>query len=862
MASITLAGTLLDPNSDLSVGDEIRFTHQSTTGQTVKSAVSLVSIPPNGTYSVPLQYGLVLVEYKDIRSTHFKNLGIVTVNGSTTATSIPEILNSAVPVTNPVILEMEALITDARDSYKNGVLTFSTYALLTAFTPATLDHQLSSFKVTNDSNTSLNGYYSWVSGTTYTKNSSLFFGEVVAGDVEGVEGGKIRSAIDITADRVTNYLDLLSVYNELGTENSYSIIEKTLVNVGDYVELQAQSLSTSASDDAYLLSPDASFHKFGWLSDTIVGLRLSSNTVQFNTAQITRTDNLLYKLVRTSDGYELFIGGLSQGTVVHDFDFSIKYVSANLNNPVYSSYKISNININVSGVLTSYTDLAAKSYSVNVDSVDLNAKQADMTTAELNIATLTSTIDILSAASNKTSLYNSTADVSSSIIDKTLSTTGDYLEITARGLSSNVTSDLTYFVNPNVSFNRFAFINSTTFQLRLSGASTSNYDITGVVPTDYNVYKLVKTSTGYELFLNSVSKGDIANAIDFNIYTFGANTANNGIGKWEIDSATINISGASTLYTNLSQQPYSTNVLQGSGDAESVNSECYIRKELSISATVPERIHVYTLLNGPYYTHFYLDHEVDTSTSKYKNYWRIAGGYLAEKTGSTFIETSTLLLDVFESEQVFQITGKTDATGGVHGDERIDLEAGDNVSFYVAGVLTALSSISETVNLGCGKFEYVEVSHMYETDNAAHPIVAEHTKKTSFVDNGFETNNIITLTAELNMFLYSALFCIGKNLSEYVSNENYVYEQMTGGGLDKLSTTNPPLREYFGYNETTGFSSYATSKLFDSTDDLSGSYYVRDRGSDSKYYRVTATDTYPAGKTWRSFGKIRYFKTL
>ena len=74
MASITLAGTLLDPNSDLSVGDEIRFTHTSTTGQTVKGAVSIITIGPSGSYSVNLQYGLVLVEYKDIRNTQFKKL--------------------------------------------------------------------------------------------------------------------------------------------------------------------------------------------------------------------------------------------------------------------------------------------------------------------------------------------------------------------------------------------------------------------------------------------------------------------------------------------------------------------------------------------------------------------------------------------------------------------------------------------------------------------------------------------------------------------------------------------------------------------------------------------------------------------
>ena len=113
MASITLAGTLLDPNSDLSVGDEIRFTHNSTTGQTVKGAVSLVSIPPNGTYSVPLQYGLVLVEYKDIRSTHFKNLGVATVNSNNPATTIPELLNALVPVSSAELIQFQAILADA-----------------------------------------------------------------------------------------------------------------------------------------------------------------------------------------------------------------------------------------------------------------------------------------------------------------------------------------------------------------------------------------------------------------------------------------------------------------------------------------------------------------------------------------------------------------------------------------------------------------------------------------------------------------------------------------------------------------------------------------------------------------------------
>jgi lysophospholipase L1-like esterase len=53
-----------------------------------------------------------------------------------------------------------------------GIRVFETYALLDAHTPTTPE-QTTSFKVTNDSTPSLNGYYSWVSGTTYTKDADL-----------------------------------------------------------------------------------------------------------------------------------------------------------------------------------------------------------------------------------------------------------------------------------------------------------------------------------------------------------------------------------------------------------------------------------------------------------------------------------------------------------------------------------------------------------------------------------------------------------------------------------------------------------------------------------------------------------------
>jgi hypothetical protein len=109
MAHITLAGVLLDPTGEFSVGDKVRFTHQSTTGNTMKSAVSVLKVPPNGAYSINLEYGLVLVEYNDYRLGQYRNLGVATVNATNTATSIPELLNAVVPVSSAELIQFQAI---------------------------------------------------------------------------------------------------------------------------------------------------------------------------------------------------------------------------------------------------------------------------------------------------------------------------------------------------------------------------------------------------------------------------------------------------------------------------------------------------------------------------------------------------------------------------------------------------------------------------------------------------------------------------------------------------------------------------------------------------------------------------------
>jgi len=157
MAFITLSGTLLDPNGDLAVGDQIRFTHKSTTGKTVEGAVSIITINPAGTYSLPLQYGLVLVEYKDVRTQQFKNLGVATVNSTNPATSIPELLNALVPVSSADLIEFQAILANAvaaQTAAENAATTAEAFA----YQLTTTDLIASTATFTADTNIPTSGF--------------------------------------------------------------------------------------------------------------------------------------------------------------------------------------------------------------------------------------------------------------------------------------------------------------------------------------------------------------------------------------------------------------------------------------------------------------------------------------------------------------------------------------------------------------------------------------------------------------------------------------------------------------------------------------------------------------------------------
>ena len=114
MAFITLTGNLLDPGGFLAIGDQVRFTHKSSTGSTIKSSVNVITIPNSGNYSITLQYGLVKVDYKDSSSNTFTNLGVVTVNPDNLSTTLPELLNAVVPPSSQEMIEFQTILAECK----------------------------------------------------------------------------------------------------------------------------------------------------------------------------------------------------------------------------------------------------------------------------------------------------------------------------------------------------------------------------------------------------------------------------------------------------------------------------------------------------------------------------------------------------------------------------------------------------------------------------------------------------------------------------------------------------------------------------------------------------------------------------
>jgi len=154
----------------------------------------------------------------------------------------------------------DAEIADLQAGQVGGIIVFSTYALLDAYTPQNTEEERASYKVTNDPIDSNNGYYSWVSGTTYTKDASL-----VESHIDGQN----------TSNGVSGFAVKTFVQNENVAPLTPNLFDEPNQRIGVLVEPSgAENLNGSYNTSDYIaVSPGFLYRMWRFDGSTIIGGR-------------------------------------------------------------------------------------------------------------------------------------------------------------------------------------------------------------------------------------------------------------------------------------------------------------------------------------------------------------------------------------------------------------------------------------------------------------------------------------------------------------------------------------------------------------------------------------------------------------
>lgn len=175
-------------------------------------------------------------------------------------------------------------------------------------------------------------------------------------------------------------------------------------------------------------------------------------------------------------------------------------------------------------------------------------------------------------------------------------------------------------------------------------------------------------------------------------------------------------------------------------------------------------------------------HEIDFS-----HLWRTTNGFLFEYQDGIMTRKEQILLGV-ENEFTYLENGKADHTGGVHGDERIDVETGTGITFYIDGIPLTETDLSASFELfACNSFHYLQKSTLHETATARANVATNVPATGDGVVTISETNEIIIDETATGIFAYnqSAVYTASQiTLSRTIDNkwqvDNRIYFPVTG----------------------------------------------------------------------------------
>lgn len=247
---------------------------------------------------------------------------------------------------------------------------------------------------------------------------------------------------------------------------------------------------------------------------------------------------------------------------------------------------------------------------------------------------------------------------------------------------------------------------------------------------------------------------------------------------------------------------------------------------------------------------FSVNHYINHGEEQYMDLWRLNGAQLEMygKTDGAFTVMTGNLLTNGENESVFRDCSDestmADFTGGYHGDERIDMEEGCGVKFYIDDVEIAPEMLENSFGwVECDKFHYVQTSTMHKTGQKVngkfvasdHRVVADHLKTTVFGDSGYNTVNRLVFREEMPIYWYCGICCVGHNLAEKGCNEDFNVEIFDCSGANRLDAVGK--NEFHAWNDSNGVEVNITSRMLSGGDGQHCRMFIWDTKAYAKYYR-------------------------
>lgn len=488
-----------------------------------------------------------------------------------------------------------------------------------------------------------------------------------------------------------------------------------------------------------------------------------------------------YKIINTAEGWELIIDGRSYGKVALSQNANISMLgvaySGSQSFGISFVFKSFTAHSAISGdVVYNQSDLfnfASGGVSLVSDTIDLQSQiNAAEYLAESNERVLG---EITKQYRDKTySSYNedpekySFTKITSPLV---LRAPGDYVEIVCQVRDQNKAGAYLYMLNllsnadSPVTNSRFGWYDSNSIWLRPTG--DSSYKQWSGLPKNqgWKKIKLAVVDAGWELFIDDISYGVREKGADFPIRMVGAMSSTKpapnimGPQNYDIRTCYVHTSEGDAEYSPLGLYSGSQNVVlhdyvevEEEDTEASHNPLCFVsysasQKRFKVYMRDKQNQSIYYMIS------VFLNSTVGTKNEPiaYSHFWEIDGRSkrcIYSASANAMAEYENIIAGG-ESECVFMYTDpagtKVDFTGGVHGDERIDIDPSSFVKFYIDGVKLTDDELSQDIFLkACNSFQYIQKSSMHDT------AITVYDKETNVEASG---EGILSLDSITNHFL-------------------------------------------------------------------------------------------------------------